>query len=188
MPRYFDFHVAMPELETHPWRRFLLRTTSTFFDLHKAIQVAFGWQDYHLFEFRLPGWQGRCIAGLPEHDEVGERLIPQARREKLSGYFWGGLSAQWCEYVYDFGDDWLHDVKLMGMVSDKQAFKRRLLDGAGSGPPEDCGGSGGFENILHFLRKGEDLNADDPESLRTWLGDWRPDSWRVDAARATFDR
>jgi len=54
IPRYYEFEVSLQEIQPRIWRRFLLRTTSTFTHLHDAIQDCFGWQDDHLWEFRLP--------------------------------------------------------------------------------------------------------------------------------------
>ena len=69
MPRYFELDVALQEIQPRIWRRFLIRTTSTFAQLHKAIQESYGWWDNHLWEFRLPTFNGKPIAGLPtNHD------------------------------------------------------------------------------------------------------------------------
>ena len=38
MPRYYEFEVSLQELQPRIWRRFLLRTTATFAQLHQAIQ------------------------------------------------------------------------------------------------------------------------------------------------------
>lgn len=33
------------------WRRFAIANNATFYDLHRAIQMAFGWEDCHLWCF-----------------------------------------------------------------------------------------------------------------------------------------
>ena len=38
--------------EPSVWRVLALPNTATFHDLHRSIQDAFDWKDYHLFEFR----------------------------------------------------------------------------------------------------------------------------------------
>ena len=63
MPKYYEFEVSLQEIQPRIWRRFLLRNTATFAQLHQAIQQSFGWQERHLWEFRLPTHQGRPIAG-----------------------------------------------------------------------------------------------------------------------------
>lgn len=187
MPRYYLFDVALQEIEPRIWRRMLLRTTATFAQLHKAIQDSFDWQECHLWEFRLPTYQGRPLAGLPGGEEY-DRPTPDARRVKLSSYFSGGRTVEWCEYLYDFGDDWTHDVKLVGGLSDKESFKRRLLDGENSAPPEDCGGTSGYGRMVHYVETGEDLYGDDAVDLGAWLGHWRPDDFDLAQAKTEFDR
>ena len=187
MPRYYEFDIALQEIQPRIWRRLLIRTTSTFAQLHTAIQESFGWENYHLWEFRLPTFQGRPIAGLSGGEDYG-RPTPDARQVKLSSYFTGKSAAEWCEYNYDFGDDWVHDVKLVRVVSDKESFKRRLLDGDRSCPREDCGSSPGYERMVHYLKTGEDLYGDDAVDLGEWLGDWRPDGFDLAEAKAEFDR
>jgi len=187
MARYFELDIGLQEIQPRIWRRLLIRTTSTFAQLHQAIQDSFGWQDYHLWEFRLPTHEGRPIAGVPDDDDFG-RPTPDARHTKLSSYFTGKLVTEWCEYLYDFGDSWCHDVKLVRVVSDKESFKRRLLAGERACPPEDCGGVPGYQRLMHFIQTGEDLNEDDPEGLRTWLGGWMPEAFELQAAKAKFDR
>ena len=96
-----------------------------------------------MWEFRLPTLDGTPIAGLPGGEELG-RNTPDAKQVKLNTYFTGKRVVEWCEYVYDFGDDWTHDVKLIAVRSEKESFKRRLLDGERTGPPEDCGRHAGL--------------------------------------------
>ena len=187
MPKYYEVDIALQTIEPRIWRRLLIRTTSTFAQLHLAIQESFGWQNYHLWEFRLPTFAGRPIAGLPGGEEY-DRETPDGRQVKLSSYFTGKQCVEWCEYLYDFGDDWIHDVKLVGIVSKDESFKRALLMGEGACPPEDCGGFPGYERVIHYLRTGEDVYGDDPESLGAWLGEWRPDGFDLIEARTRFDR
>ena len=37
------------------WRRLLLSSATTLADLHKILQLAFGWSDFYLYEFRIHG-------------------------------------------------------------------------------------------------------------------------------------
>ena len=187
MPRYFEFEVSLKEIQPRIWRRFYLRAAATFADLHKAIQESFGWESYHLWEFRVSGPRGQPIAGLPTDEDFG-RPVPDARKVKVSSYFTGRVATEWCEYVYDFGDDWVHEVKLIGVVSNKETFRRRLLGGERAGPREDCGGTTGYERMVHFLETGEDVYSDEAVDLKAWLGDWRPDAFELKAAQAAFDR
>lgn len=186
MPKYYDFEVSLSDIQPRIWRRFLLRTTASFDLLHHAIQDAFGWQDYHLFEFRVPSTPPRSVAGIPHDEEYGPPT-PDAKRVKLTSYFTGRTVVEWCEYEYDFGDGWSHEVKLMGLVTEKESFRRRLLAGERSGPREDSGGVPGYRRITEFLRTGIDAD-DDPDGLRAWVGGWQPEGFDCQQAKRTFDR
>ena len=37
------------------WRRFLLSSETSLADLHKILQLAFGWSDFYLYEFCIHG-------------------------------------------------------------------------------------------------------------------------------------
>jgi hypothetical protein len=71
-------------------------------------------------------------------------------------------------YTYDFGDDWRHDVHLIGVRPfEPERIYPACLDGARAGPPEDSGGPPGYERLLKVL-------ADPTHSafleLRAWAG------------------
>jgi hypothetical protein len=88
------------------------------------------------------------IAGVPSDEDFG-RPASDARDVNLSSYFTGKIITEWCEYLYDFGDNWCHDIKLIRVVSDKESFKRRLLAGEQACPPEDCGGLPGYKRMVN---------------------------------------
>jgi hypothetical protein len=55
-------------------------------------------------------------------------------------------------YVYDFGDNWEHEIKLEDRpVRDPQVQYPICLDGQRAKPPEDCGGVWGYQHLLEVL-------------------------------------
>ncbi|MBI5527093.1 MAG: plasmid pRiA4b ORF-3 family protein [Deltaproteobacteria bacterium] len=187
MPTYFDFVVAIQEIKPRIWRRFLLPKTATFHDLHMAIQDSFGWENCHLFEFSDGGFEGDQIAGSPQTELplFGEE-VPPATTVRLSSYFAEGRRI--CTYLYDFGDSWCHEVCLRGMVEDKEAFKRRLLDGARACPQEDSGGIGGYRRFSKIVNTGKDPYGEDVEEALEWLDGWDPETFDLAKAKAKFDK
>ncbi len=188
MPRYLDIEVTIV-LSRRVWRRFLIHKGATFYELHRAIQDAFGWLDYHLFEFRHPGNARRSVAGIPDPDLLDDRHTPDAKRVYLKDHFWVGrglLGPQWYEYEYDFGDGWTHEVKLRGEVSVPETFKRRLIGGELAGPPEDCGGPHGYERMVAVVETGKDPEGEDTDEILSWLNGWRPDAFDLAQAAEAF--
>ena len=51
-------------------------------------------------------------------------------------------------YVYDFGDNWEHEVVLEKIIPANDPLKIPIcLDGARHCPPEDVGGVSGYEEL-----------------------------------------
>ena len=189
MPVYYEFEVRLKEIDPPIRRRFLLAKNATFRDLSTAIQDAFGWSGQHTFSFHAKS-SGPTLAGVPSAEMV--RPVPDARKVKLETFFGEGKPAK-CTYVYDFGDDWGHEVKCAGLIRTEEKFRRRLLDGKRAGPPEDCGGVNGYERCVELALGGtpDDENEDeraDSEELREWLEDWKPEAFDLEAAKKGFDR
>lgn len=188
MPRYYDFDVALKGVEPRIWRRFLLPTTCTFAHLHLAIQESFGWENSHRWECRLPWPADRLLAGSPFYTgPAPPDAAPDGHIVRLNTYFVGITSLQWCEYLYDFGDQWVHDVRLMGLREIDEPFKRRLEGGARACPVEDSGGLAGYARCIEFAKTGKDDRYDE-RFLGDWLGDWDPDHFDFKVTKASFDR
>jgi hypothetical protein len=185
MPRSFDLDVALRGARLRVWRRFLLSTGATFYDLHDAIQRACGWWSYHLFAFRAVE-TGVEIAGIPDEDGWGDVEVPDAKGVRLQDWF--GVGRKKVEYEYDFGDSWIHDVKLLGVVEHEEKHKRKLLGGARAFPHEDCGGMDGYRRCVTFVKTGKDpWGEGDDDGLRRWLGGWHPERFDLEGVRKKFD-
>ena len=79
------------------------------------------------------------------------------------------------DYVYDFGDDWRHEITLeRSMEPDETIHYPRCIGGERACPPEDVGGFPGYFRLLEVLE-----NADDPDhdEMREWAGDWDPEQF-----------
>ena len=84
----------------------------------------------------------------------GDDEIPDAWSVRLKQYFKG--STRTCRYVYDFGDDWVHAVKLRPRVDSAERFQRRLVAGSRAAPKEDCGGVDGYWRLVELAETGND--------------------------------
>src|ERR1035441_10516706 len=93
--------IEIKYIEPLIWRRVAVRTSMNLMALHKVIQAAMGWLDYHLWEFVVDERK----YGIPDPDRphVKNGLTTQLSTILASGIAEFG-------YVYDFGDNWEHRI------------------------------------------------------------------------------
>ena len=172
----YRFKVTLQDFEPKIWRRIEVPENYTFWDLHVAIQDAMGWLDCHLHEFQLkdPRTRKKLRIGLPV-ENFSDDIIP-VWEEKIANYF--TMENKSANYVYDFGDYWVHKVQLEQVHPVENELVYPLcLKGEKACPPEDCGGTGGYEAILEILR---DSTHEQHDDIKNWLGeDFDPDHFAV---------
>ena len=183
MRHYFVFDVRLLGVDRPIWRRFSIQKSKTFRDLHRAIQDACGWEDYHMFAFHATE-KGPVIAGIPDQEYSPDE--PDAEKVKLRSFFDKKASTHGF-YQYDFGDDWWHVVELVDSLVEPVSFTRKLLDGQRSFPPEDCGGISGFETFVEVISGKAPSDGTERDELLQWLGDWTPDGFQLEESKKKFD-
>ena len=166
----YQFKITLKGIKPPIWRRIQVPGTYTFWDLHVSIQDAMGWQDYHLHEFRIKDLGGKKVyIGIPTDDDFMDDLMLARNvlpgwKQKVSKYI--SISEPGFLYVYDFGDDWQHSVKLEKVLSAEEGVTYpRCIGGKRNSPPEDCGGPCGYENLLEVLSDPENYEY---EEMRQW--------------------
>src|SRR5262245_16822610 len=159
-----QFKVTLRRIGPTIWRRIQVPAMYIFWGLHVAIQDAMGWLDCHLHAFRVRPERRRPVAiGIPDEWE-GTAVLP-GWEVPISRYF--SEPGQVIEYEYDFGDSWLHDVLLEGILQrEKGTSYPNCIGGARACPPEDCAGVSGYHRLLRILR---DLNDPEFEETTHWL-------------------
>lgn len=140
------------------WRRLQVPSTMTLRALHDVLQVAFGWEDYHMWVFETP--LGRY--GLPDRDleissAAAKRLgqVAPHKTDRLG-------------YTYDFGDDWEHIIAVEAISNPEPGIAYpRCLTGRRACPPEDCGGIWGYDYLIEILT---DPRHEEHQERLEWLG------------------
>jgi hypothetical protein len=160
------YQIKVTLLRTKPpiWRRLLVPGEFTLAQLHNLLQVAMGWEDYHLHEFLV----GRERFGVPDPDDklMGVPACIHERKVRISDVFLKPGSR--AEYTYDFGDGWAHDLSVEKILLPEPGLSYPLCtDGKLHGPPEDCGGIGGFYNFLEAI---QDPRHSEHADLLAWIG------------------
>ena len=139
-----------------------LPSIRTFHLLHQALQYAFGWKNYHLYEFQV----GRQRVAEPDPDRTERPRPLDPRTTRLGDLVVSGNRR--FTYVYDFGDYWVHDIAVEQRFQQDPAARYPVcLEGARACPPEDSGGPGGYETFLDAWR---DPKHEDHEDMRKWAG------------------
>lgn len=119
----------------------LVSGDATLVELHEVIQIAMGWESYHLWTFSINGGEyGHAYgAGLGKetYQTTLADLDPRVRERFL--------------YNYDFGDYWRHEVRLEKILESKPSKHYPFRTGGKRAcPPEDCGGPWTYQELLHL--------------------------------------
>ena len=151
------------------WRRVLVPADMPLPQLHEVIQTLFGWLDYHLHEFRIGGFRGPAYA--PVNPDGDDEFSGEASRDEATATVGELLPAvgSTMTYTYDFGDNWVHSIKLEKVLAadDGSGKLPRCTAGRGAGPAEDSGGTHGWANIVRAVN---DPRHEDHKEYREWLG------------------
>jgi hypothetical protein len=165
----YRLKVSLRRISPMIWRRLLVSEEMTLLGLHRTIQIAFGWEDYHLHAFKLHGRHyGTTRTGERHRDGVGKEITLTDLQLRVR---------QRIRYEYDFGDLWEHEIRVEAKLEQEAGKVYPIcIAGARAGPPEDIGGPRGYDVLLHrfrfgdidqLLRRdeeyfGEELEDDDP--------------------------
>ena len=179
----FQFYIEMHDIKPKIWRRIQVPGNYNFWDLHVAIQDSMGWLDYHLHHFTIRGKGKRTEAqiGIPDFEGIGDlpEVFPGWEIPVYPYFNDLGIEAT---YLYDYGDGWMHRVKLEGYMHREKGIKYPIcIGGERACPPEDCGAVPGYYNVLATLANPK---HSDHRDMRTWAGkDYDPERFNPEAVR-----
>ena len=141
-PYIYQLKITLLEIDPPIWRRIQVPSTIPLCCLHDAFQAVFGWTDSHL--------KDGLYWGVPDNDGfegdvevIDERRVPVAKVLLAEG--------DSMVYVYDFGDNWRHQVVLEKLLPADAPTKPVCLGGERRCPPEDVGGPSGYQEFLKVI-------------------------------------
>ncbi len=162
----YQLKITLKEINPPIWRRILVSPSTTLFDLHDVLQLAMGWSNSHLHEFTKD--EIHYQPPDPEADKYGDDKNASVDSRKITLSQVLLKPGDQIEYLYDFGDAWEHEIVLEEILPPQPRQKYPYcVDGARACPPEDCGSSTGYEELVEAMR-----NPHHPEYKRflEWLG------------------
>jgi len=158
----YQLKLSLLEIEAEVWRRLLVPRGVRLDRLHEIFQVAMGWTNSHLHEFRVG--DTRYGEPDPEYDEGDVRDERSVRLFEVAP----GVNDSFL-YEYDFGDSWEHLVVVEKILTpaESPADLPVCVAGARACPPEDCGGVPGYEGFLEAIRAPA---HEEHQAMLAWVG------------------
>jgi len=170
--------IEIKDIEPLIWRRVAVRSSMNLMALHKVIQAAMGWLDYHRWELVVEERKYGILD--PDRPHVKNGATTQLATILVSG-------VTEFDYVYDFGDNWEHRIVVEG-ISNAEADAKypRFLGGERRCPPEDCGGPPGYFEFMENIANKRSKKA--KEALDWYGGPYHPDDIDVEQINVTLGR
>jgi hypothetical protein len=154
-----QLRIRLEDITPIIWRRVLVPGGVHLSKFHDMIQMTMGWTDSHLHSFTIGGQlYGMHFDDWPE-EEIDETTVKLLHAVGDQRRF---------TYEYDFGDSWTHEVVVERTTTVPFALKFAVcLDGQNACPPEDVGGSYGYDEFRQAIA---DATHEEHESWLTWAG------------------
>src|SRR5689334_22063540 len=128
-PSIYLLKITLLGIDPPIWRRIQVPSSISLSALHDVLQTVMGWTNSHLHQFEKDGKYG-AVPELNEEDVIevlDESTVPVSRVLKAEG--------DSMVYVYDFGDDWRHEVVLAKILASAAPTKPVCLAGERKCPP-----------------------------------------------------
>ncbi len=156
----YQIRIELMALEPAIWRQVRVPGSLTLDQFHLVIQLAMGWENAHLYSFKV----GPVSIGSPEYDQPsGTKDSTSVRLRDLGLKVRGKFL-----YEYDFGDSWLHTIRVEKVEVPDTPVVPECLAGQHACPPEDCGGPDGYVNLVMALH---DPRHPDHDHYREWMNE-----------------
>ena len=161
-PKIVELYIEVQDIKPLIWRRLLVPLTITLPKLHDILQITLGWTDSHLHSFTF----GERSFSMPYDEFFGELEMEDERRKTLGAVL--GRDRGEFSYLYDFGDSWRCRIRVTPRPDADPDWSYPLcVGGARAVPPDDVGGTTGYERFLEVIR---DPQHEEHEETLVWIG------------------
>jgi DNA invertase Pin-like site-specific DNA recombinase len=162
----YQLKITLKNIRPPIWRRIQVLSSTTLQQLHLIVQEVMGWDNYHMHSWTIAGID--YGQPQPEFNVRSEKTVTlrQVVKGEKSKFF----------YTYDFGDSWEHEILVeKELPSTPDTNYPICITGKRACPPEDCGGSWGYAELLEII---SDPSHPEYEERMEWVGEsFNPDSF-----------
>jgi DNA invertase Pin-like site-specific DNA recombinase len=162
----YQLKITLKNIRPPIWRRIQVLSSTTLEQLHVIVQEVMGWDNYHMHSFSIAGID--YGQPQPEFNVRSEKtvILRQVVKGEKSKFF----------YTYDFGDSWEHEILVeKELPSTPDTNYPVCITGKRACPPEDCGGSWGYAELLEII---SDPSHPEYEERMEWVGEsFNPDTF-----------
>jgi hypothetical protein len=176
---------ALSEIEPAIYRTIRIDSDASFDDLHILLQLTFGFEDEHLFQFSPTGMGSEPCFGVAEDPEEAGAVIDLPGAAPLldaTEYAIENLLRKQDDkavYVYDMGDQWNFDLEVIA-VEEGELELPEVVAGEGPNLIEDVGGPEGLVEVLQLVQQrdakglADFFMAENGDEILAELEEWLP--------------
>ncbi|MDR1621279.1 MAG: plasmid pRiA4b ORF-3 family protein [Synergistaceae bacterium] len=183
----YQFYAELDNYEPSIWRRFQVANNVSVARLGYILMTMFEMQASHLYAFEVPKRIKEYTRGqlsgvdeiekifrfkMPDNEDFTEEdsryIVFDATEQKISNAV--SMPEERLYFNYDFGDDWWVSLVLEDVIVDRELSGRelpRVLEGAGYGIIENCGGTPGLTALAQAFKK---KKGKEYKEFSEWLG------------------
>ena len=186
----YQFYSELCDYEPKIWRRFQVPGNITLSQFGYILMTMYEMQASHLFGSAVPSRENFILYWKTLNPNCENTTLTIFKNKEITRYeFQDDEMDLPCEPItnkmksaffscpgekmtmeYDYGDGWQIEITLENIIMDKELPGRelpRVLEGAGYGIIEDCGGPGGLEQLAEAFQK---KSGPEYEDFCEWLG------------------
>lgn len=158
----YQMKITLKETVPPIWRRIQIPAEYSFELLHDTIQILFGWQDYHNYDFVISKKHMKVVDTSFFDQCYDDTNIVIPCDSNLNLYLEAGLSFT---YTYDYDNDWIHAIMIEKEIELMKNYPV-LLEWKADNLAEDCGDQDQFIRMKDILK---DLSHPNYDNIKEWF-------------------
>ena len=164
----YTLRIELDYIKPAIWREVEVPSNLTLSSLAAVILLAMGWNENHLHQFVVRHGRSSTYYSTSIHEtahDIAESGSRDGKKHSIGELLF--KVGDKVTFEYDFGDSWMHTVKLIASAEyDCQKKEVKLLAGERACPPDDCGALPGYQELCDAMDKPYSTSA---QRFMEWL-------------------